>query len=151
MTLEPPRDGWHEDSGFTGRPFWDISADGREESKLFLNFFFFFALPGNPSLPGAQQPNSSWNWGWEFLWLFGKGQSLDSFKPGGKKNQKKPPIKRDLQFQEGCSGKNISRGIHSAGGLCTELSNSTRYTPGKKMGILLQRCFQQGCGGSRKG
>lgn len=113
MTLEPPRGGWHEDSGFTGRPFWDISADGREESKLFLKFFFF-ALPGNPSLPGAQQPNSSWNWGWEFLWLFGKGQSLDSFKPGwGKKkqtsNKKGPAIPGRLLWEKHLQGNTLSR------------------------------------------
>lgn len=36
VTLEPHRHWWHEDSGFTGKPFRDISADGREESKLSL-------------------------------------------------------------------------------------------------------------------
>lgn len=73
---------------------------------------------GNPSIhPSLEHSSPTWNRCWESS--CGSLEKAKVWIPSAWKGEKKPPIKRDLQFQEGCSGKNISRGIHSAGGLCT--------------------------------
>lgn len=108
VTLEPHRHWWHEDSGFTGKPFRDISADGREESKLSLlcQGIHPSLEHSSPTAPGTGAGSSCGSLEKAKVWI-----------PPAWRG--KTPKKRDLQFQEGCSGKNISRGIHSAGCLCT--------------------------------
>lgn len=140
VTLEPHRHWWHEDSGFTGKPFRDISADGREESKLSLlcQGIHPSLEHSSPAAPGIGAGSSCGSLEKAKVWITSAWRGKNSKKKGT------------------CNSRKAALGKTSPGGYTQqvvyvqELSNSTRYTPGK-MGILIQRCFQQGCGGSRRG